>query len=130
MSWEHVAAVVRESFAVVIEGDGWVGVAHESAKVKVLRTVVLGRPFVAVIGDVFEVGILDPVTILQLNHALPIGALEDEDGRLLLRAMLPLAGLDDVDLRRVVLHVGRQTAHLQSKRTEGAHAVALLHYVD
>lgn len=33
-------------------------------------------------------------------------------------------------LPRVVLHVGRQTTHLQSKRTDGAHAVALLHYVD
>jgi len=131
VAWEDALASVRRWFQVVVEGDRWVGVEWEGAKVKVSSVEVLGRQFVAVIGDVFAANILDAQTVLALNHALPIGALENEDGELLLRAMLPLTGLDDVDLRRVVLHVCRQTAHMQSKQSTSAkHPIAFYHYTD
>jgi hypothetical protein len=94
---------------------------------------VLGRSFATIIGDALGASDLDPQTVLELNCALSIGAFEVEGQRLLLRAMLPLAGLDDVDLRRVILHVCRQVAHVQRKVRAPARPInraAFLHYAD
>jgi hypothetical protein len=116
--WQDVVAIVRESFEVVIDGDGWIGLLHRPetgspVKVKVSMLTALARSFVAITADVFSVAELTMELALALNHALPIGALEIEDERYLLRATLPIAGLDAIDLRRVVLHIGRQAAHMQ-----------------
>lgn len=134
MSWTDVVACTRSWFTVVIETEEFVGISWEGARIKIVRTEVLGRSFVAVIGDALDASALDPSTVLALNHALSIGAFEIEDQRLLLRAMLPVTGLDEVDLRRVILHVCRQVAHVQRKVSEtpaSAHDPAtFLHYAD
>lgn len=131
MTWNDVLASVRTWFAVAIDGEDWVGLVREGTRIKLVRLVHLGRPFVAVIGDVFEATRLDAEAVLALNNALSIGALELEDHRLLLRAMLPLAGLDDIDLRRVILHVCRQVAHMQKMLPAVAPSpAAFVHYAD
>jgi hypothetical protein len=128
--WREVASIVRESFEVVIEGDDWVGLLHEQVKVKVSELEALGRRFVAITADVFEKGAVTMDIALALNHVLPIGALELENDRYLLRATLPMVGLDPVDLRRVILHVGRQAAHMRHRRARNEPLEAFHHWTD
>ena len=133
--WQDVVAIVRESFEVVIDGEGWIGLLHRPetgspVKVKVSTLTALARSFIAITADVFSVADLTMELALALNHALPIGALEIEDERYLLRATLPIAGLDAVDLRRIILHIGRQAAHMQQRSAGKGGLTPFLHWAE
>ena len=121
--WDDVVACARSSFDVVIEGEQWIGFLHredeadaDPPKVKISMFTALGQPYVAITADLFDAALLDPGVALQLNHALPIAAIEREDDRILLRATVPLVGLGVVYFRRIALHVARQAAHMRRAR--------------
>ena len=117
VNWPEVVASVAASFEIAIRGDDWVGVLHQDQKVKVAQLTALGQPFVTIVTDVFERDAIDAGVALALNNALPIGAIEVEDHRVLLRATVPMTGLDPVYLRRIILHVARQGAHMRKMGT-------------
>ncbi len=120
--WAELETIVRASFEVVAAGDGWIVVAYrpedgrEPVNVRVAAGEALARPFVAIVAEVFAAAELDHELALAINHELPVGSLEVANERYFVRAMLPLANLDRVDLERMILQIGIQAAYMRRQR--------------
>lgn len=136
-TWAEVVARLEEHFTIAIRGEDWVGIRHGSdpeapaaQKVKVSLTSALGRPWLAIVAEVIDAHVLDPEAAVAINHELVVGALMVEDGRLLLQQLVPLTGLDIVDLRRVVLYVARLAEFLRRWGEPGTSREAFAHYAE
>lgn len=137
-SWTELETCLANVFEIAIRGEQWLGIVHRSrrpgvepVKVKVEATVALERSHVAITAPVFALAMLPPTTALAINHALELGALELEGTQYMLRATLPLAGLEAATLRATILHVARQAMHMVGMTSVPAQAVeAFVHYAE
>lgn len=141
MTWEELSELVDKHYPVAARGEGWIGlVYHASApgsppdtetRVKLIHVAALGRPHVAIVADVCGSQALDSTLCLRINQALPVGALEIEADRLLLRHTLPLDSLNPPALLDAILFIAQQSAHMKQTRTPSpdAHHVQR-HYAD
>lgn len=111
--------------------DDWLAIVRDDATVAIGQFAALDDVYIAITADLFETRTLDATTALEINAALPIGALIVHDARYVLRVTLPLLGLRLDALRDVILHVRRHAAHMRDKHVTRASRPALYeHYVD
>lgn len=125
-TWADAVAVVEKSYTLAMRETSWVGFVNGGLKVKVMRFEALGQPYVAITTELGGAQ-MAAGTALELNHRLPLGAIERDGEVLLLRLTLPLDGLKADYLRSALTHVCNEGKRLQQPKRDVALA-PFLHF--
>jgi hypothetical protein len=96
---------------------------------RIAHMTLFGMEHVVLACNVHSASLLDEAVALEVNHRLSLGAIELTEGHLLLRTTLPMC-FEEPYLQRVIVHLFRQAAHMQTYTRRRNVIPAVSHYID
>ena len=119
VSWETVREHIRSTLVLAIDEPERLGRSWEFPqgdgiqRQYVLPIVAFDRPHIQIISNVVPVDSLPAHEAMALNARIPIGGLCIADGFVLLRAVVPLEGVELAVIERALHDVAREAVHLR-----------------
>lgn len=133
VSWDEVREHIRQKFVLVVDeperlGLRWVFPNGDDVQRQYVAPIVaFGRPHVQIVSNVVSINALAAHAALTLNARIPVGALCIADGQILLRAVVPLDGIE----LSVVDHALNNVAHEATQlRMQAVHTPAPAPYFE
>lgn len=123
MRWAEIIEHLRAEYLVGREEEGWIELtwrfredALAIAQHQTVRsTEAWGEPHVLIAAELASGGTLSPGEALRHNASLAIGAIAQEDERMVLRTILPADGLTPARLGRALYAVAHEAARLSAQ---------------
>ena len=126
MNWEDVRRHILATFVVASDAPERIGLrwtfdgADDVQRQYVAAIVAFGRPHLQIVSNVVLANAMPAHEALSLNARIPIGGLCLDDGHLLLRAVLPLDGIDLAVVDRALNDVAHEAVQLRMQAVRKA----------